>query len=389
MQEDEARCSPHNLVEVVIEVPAGPCTECDAPSSLLETSEAIIEQPQDVNVAANPRRCSRPSASGKSYAPRNKRQRRGRPPAPASEMTHVESAAGTDQAYSHQPSTGIKLLLLSPPSLTREDSTDRLTGSETPLRTRRGTIRSWQRRPRPRSPSVVEGTPSVLEGTPEPFPDEVLPEESPVGLQYALGYDQEEPAAGGPIAIAPKMGSGLIPHTAVHPFPNALEKIRYVDGETDPVQQMPTSPFLLRHDTGSQSISSSPGATIDGHPGSSAILQGSPLQETEDPEGSGETQKTRPSDPEDDEDILLLGATFVECEEIIWPESKPDISLPLSAPDVPQEWSDTPGTMTFKTVKGEKQEMATFTAPFRCSKIIDLTGDDICGDDEHDELDEW
>jgi hypothetical protein len=39
--------------------------------------------------------------------------------------------------------------------------------------------------------------------------------------------------------------------------------------------------------------------------------------------------------------------------------------------------------MSFKSIKGEKQELTTFTAPFRCSRIIDLTVDDLCDEGEH------
>lgn len=91
---------------------------------------------------------------------------------------------------------------------------------------------------------------------------------------------------------------------------------------------------------------------------------------------------------EDGEDILLLGATFEDEEEIIWPEMKPDLAQPAAPPTEPA-WPNTSCEMSFKSIKGEKQEMTTFTAPFRCSRIIDLTVDDLCDEDEHDELDEW
>ncbi|KAJ9124358.1 hypothetical protein QFC22_001158 [Naganishia vaughanmartiniae] len=95
------------------------------------------------------------------------------------------------------------------------------------------------------------------------------------------------------------------------------------------------------------------------------------------------------TDIEDDEDILLLGATFEDETEVIWPEVKPDLALADVIPPVLSEDPSTGCEMSFRSVKGEKQELSTFTAPFRCSRIIDLTGDDICDDDEHDELDDW
>lgn len=177
--------------------------------------------------------------------------------------------------------------------------------------------------------------------------------------------------------------------TAVRLPPDAVQETGDIGDEAGSAQQISPSTSLLPNFFGSEPTSPALSVTVDVLSDKSLLLQEPLFQEIQDSENARPTQQTPLPDAEDEEDILLLGATFVESEEIIWAESKPDISLSSPAEDPPDLWSGTPCEMTFKTVKGEKQEMSTFTAPFRCSRIIDLTGDDICGDDEHDELDEW
>jgi hypothetical protein len=229
----------------------------------------------------------------------------------------------------------------------------------------------------------------VVEGTPEPMLDEVLPEEWAVGLQGSLEYDRDASAFEKPVRMISRHSSQSIPHTGNRRLLDIFQETECIDQEADPIEQMPSSTFLLQNVIAADWTSTTSSATVDGLSNETVLPQGPLVPQAEFSQDVCQTQPPHSADPEDDDDILLLGATFVECEEIIWPESKPDISLSSSAQDLPNEWSDTPGAMTFKTVKGEKQELSTFTAPFRCSRIIDLTGDDICGDDEHDELDEW
>lgn len=386
-QEDEARCSPKNLVEVVIEVPGSPPTGTTATLSPFKIPEVLIEQTHDNDDVSNLRRSSRQGTSGKSYALRHKRKKRICPRDQSPDIGYIQAEAVSDQTCSDQPVSTTRSLLPSPPPTLYEEFA--LRGHETPLRTRRGTIRSRQRKSRPRSPSVVEGTPSVVQGTPEPMLDEVSSEELAVGLQGSSEYGRDAFALEKPVQTVSRHSSELIPRAGDRRLLDIFQETECIDQEADPIEQMPSFTCLLQNVIAADSASTTSSATVDGLPDEIVLSQGPLVPRAEFSKDVCQTQQPHPADPEDDDDILLLGATFEECEDIIWPESKPDISLTSSAQDLPNEWSDTPGAMTFKTVKGEKQEMSTFTAPFRCSRIIDLTGDDICGDDEHDELDEW
>jgi hypothetical protein len=388
-QEDEARCSPENLVEVVIEVPVCSRSESVARSSLSEIAEAEVEQPRDIDPVSSLRRSSRPGASGKSYALRNKRKRRTRPATHSSTVDHSEIYAEADEACDEHSATKIHPPLPSPLAILQAESEKGYTNRKIPSSTPQKGNRDRRQDARARSPSVVEGTPSVIEGTPEPMfehrPGEVVGfdfqcsnkngrEGTIIGKQLRKeDVDQPKPAQ----------------QTAVRLHPDAVQETGDISDEAGSAQQISPSTSLLPNFFGSEPTSPALSVTVNILSDKSLLLQEPLFQEIQDSENARPTQQTLLPDAEDEEDILLLGATFVESEEIIWAESKPDISLSSPVEDPPDLWSGTPCEMTFKTVKGEKQEMSTFTAPFRCSRIIDLTGDDICGDDEHDELDEW
>jgi hypothetical protein len=54
--------------------------------------------------------------------------------------------------------------------------------------------------------------------------------------------------------------------------------------------------------------------------------------------------------------LLLLGATFEDEEEIIWPESKPVLTQP-DEPHAESGWPNTSCEMSFKSIKGEKRAL--------------------------------
>lgn len=389
-QEDEARCSPENLVEVVIEVPVCKHSESVARTNLSEVDEAEVEQARDIDTVSSLRRSSRQGASGKSYALRNKHKRRTCPPAQSSKVILNEVDAHADEACDEHSAPGTHPPLPSPPAILQADFGEQFTNRNTPSSTVKEGNRGRRQDARARSPSVVEGTPSVIEGTPEPMFDEVWSGEL-VGVDLHSSNEnwREETITEKQIRTEDVDQPKSAQPRAVRQLSDAVQETGYIAVEPDPIHQISSSVILLPNINGSGPTTPPLSGTLDDLPDRSILPQDPPFQEIKDSENVCPTQQTHLPDADDEEDILLLGATFVECEEIIWAESKPDISLSSSAQDPPDIWSGTPCEMTFKTVKGEKQEVSTFTAPFRCSRIIDLTGDDICGDDEHDELDEW
>jgi hypothetical protein len=347
--QDEGRCTSNKVVEVVIDVPASRFS-ASAPAEVEEVNEPSP-------IGTGPRRSSRQSAQGKSYALRKKRNRQSR--LPREETPSERDDVDAERIYLvPEPS----LLLLSRQPESKGSTARPLMGPLIAVRT--GFIDSPQSRSR--SPSVVQGTPEPL----SPYEDEslndfdhlhaairpsadglVIRDNEPVHQQ---SRDQSQPIAEKIDVSTLDLPLGLPVQVMVSPSPyNAFERASV---DIDDVRaDIPASALDL------------------------ACSEGA-LDPT--------LASLAPPQDADDEDILLLGATFEDEEEIIWPETKPDLTQP-SSPPASSEWPNTSCEMSFRSIKGEKQEMTTFTAPFRCSRLIDLTKDDLCDDDEHDELDEW
>lgn len=367
--QDEGRCLSDKVVEVVIEASANK----DADAKSTANAETTLSAP-----GTGPRRSSRQSARGKSYALRKKRNRR-----PQVQRMDTPSDADDIIVNHVDPKRGLPKLVpaLSPvPLLLPLDPEDvlgmQVIQSPVILQEDIGSLR----RSGSRSPSVVEGTPEPP--SLEPYYVDTLE-----NLDYRLadiplarglssrGHDREE--------FRECNTGGTEPADKDTPSTYILH-LPYEDPPfQDPVSQASTE---LRVDSRPQIAQT---ACIDpGEVGIDIASSKSGPVEAEKGAGSALFLPVNTCQDEDDDDILLLGATFEDEEDIIWPESKPDLVQPAESHAEP-EWPNTWCEMSYKSIKGEKQEITTFNAPFRCSRIIDLTADDLCDEGEHDELDEW
>lgn len=324
------------------------------------------------------RRSSRQSAQGKSYAFKKKWNRRPKvrrvdTPSDAEDIiiNHVDPKRDSPEllpAHSPiplvltlEPEDVLGMQVIQSPVIVQEDI---------------GSLR----RSRNRSPSVVEGTPEPPSS--EPYYLDTL-----ANLDYRLadiplarvlssrGHNREECRESNPGETEPAVKDTSSTYILHLPYEDPPLQ--------DPVPQVPTELRVNSRPQIAQTACLDPGeAGID-----IASSKLGPIEADKDAGSALSLSVNTPRD-EDDDDILLLGATFVDEEEIIWPESKPDVAQPAE-PHAESEWPNTSCEISFKSIKGEKQEMTTFTAPFRCSRIIDLTADDLCDEGELDELDEW
>lgn len=412
LQEDEARCSPESLVEVVIEVPIRRYFEPKGALASSEVARAALEVRREKNIVSHPRRSSRHAPGGKSYTFRNERTRRA---CSTAEVLECNDDNDTDvdvhNARDSQRGSKISSRLPPAPVVVNSDFQDRLTARDIQPTIAREVARSLRQDPRARSPSVVEGTPeptsidSCLEesvGTSvhclrKDVADSVVRDVplfpmaiEPLRTSLDVGLHQEELDIQEP--VDPNCIEDLESRrrSTALPFSNAIPQIAHNTGHADSIQQVSTSASLGFDSVTSLTVTSTISSAMLDDSGDTVVeSQGLQFQGNKGTENLRRSIQAHLPEVEDEDDILLLGATFVEGEEIIWPESKPDIGLPSTASAASHESLITPYSTSFRSVKGEKEEQSTFTAPFRCSRIIDLTGDDICGEDEHDELDEW
>lgn len=346
------------MVEVVIDVPASRVSDSAPP----ETEE--VGHPSPIN--SGPRRSSRQSAQGKSYALRKKRNRHSR-------LSHEETPSegdnsGADRVYLiPEALPALPSTVPSPQPESQGSPLKYITGPPTTLHTRSTDLQQS----RSRSPSVVQGTPEPL--SPGPHQDDPL--------EY-FGYLRADIRPATDVLVS---GDIEAVHRRSREGSEQIAEPLNVTCTSNPHLGLP--PVQVPVSLSCQNAVERTEVDLDDvhtdRPASTSSLACSdgPLEPTL-------SLSSSPPQDADDEDILLLGATFEDEEEVIWPETKPNLAQPTSPP-ASSEWPDTSCEMSFKSIKGEKQEMATFTAPFRCSRIIDLTTDDLCDDDEHDELDEW
>ncbi|GHJ88499.1 hypothetical protein NliqN6_4901 [Naganishia liquefaciens] len=357
---DKGRCLSDKVVEVVIEVAAND-------GSVSESRDPGTEQSATGNP---PRRSSRQSAQGKSYVLRRKRNSKPslRRESTPSEFDHV--AVGRVDSTDHWP---------------KISSAHRPVPLLLPLDFDDGYESSASRSPDilqevnlPQSPSR---SPSVVEGTPEPyaFDDSEDVNHRSVNMSVVRGLSSEEhisedshDSSDGAIGLVVAQS----PSKYILHLPYEDPPLQALAGHFSEELHVPPTPLTARTAYLDLRASVDMGSA---KPCSVGI---------EEDIGRATSLSLNTSQDEDEDDILLLGATFEDEEEIIWPESKPVLTQP-DEPHAESGWPNTSCEMSFKSIKGEKQELTTFTAPFRCSRIIDLTVDDLCDEGEHDELDEW
>ncbi|KAJ9106355.1 hypothetical protein QFC21_001501 [Naganishia friedmannii] len=383
LNNDEGRYTPDYTIELVVEVPIRDYRAFEYTTDTFPTVSPAYEEPLDGD-QSRLRRSSRRAAQGKSYALRKKRN--GRPVERTQSMDEDPTSLSddgdfleTDPSAKHAspfPAHGQVVL-----KNAQVDAT--AVGTSTLSDTDRS-----------RSPSVVEGTPEPA--TPQSPPSLDL---SSI-FEYLLEHDRQATTSSpesGKIRIGDAAeDKDVIDHTTT---PAVVED--GLDSFPAPPPPLCMSPVASVQPSALQS--ESPASDAEERFDHSYNLNMDDLAENgasqriglptslpaDVPEATASTAESDATNIEDDEDILLLGATFEDETEVIWPEVKPDLSMADTVPPILSEDPTIGCEMSFRSVKGEKQELSTFTAPFRCSRIIDLTGDDICDDDEHDELDEW